>query len=792
MITSLVFIAFIFKSAKPKANVPDEFASFFVEETKTTQLFIAGENRQISVEAVVNYEQYKLLNHPENIKKIEAYLQSAELSPAYIKILIDQLIHGVTSDSACRITLEQCNLQAQALSPRYVYDFDALSLKIFVSPSDLTKINREKGYHSIFSKQNALINWADLNIYSDFDGTNQLTLNNDTKLGLPIGYINLDTQFLSQENEFEVYSALYDVELAGQRLQVGRSRYNLAFNSTDFLINNADFASTALHLGSSNTLLKGNTHSQQSISFIAPQTALVQIYRDERLLLSKTVAKGLNHINYNELPTGAYTIRLLVKAGGTEVINEFREVVNVHDYNLTVGDNDYLFSAGNLATTVYQEQQFPHFNNAFIRAANAYRFNESTLLATALMSNQQDLLLQFGIKKYFNQHYSLSYFNSLAAHGQQYHQLRLSAGAFYLDGQVNQYSEQKQQYNLLGHLYGPQPYHSVGAGWTGKLFNGSAYARYYIHSYQTDNTEKQRQQSLSFGWSRQFNNHQLALNLDFKRGDIDEVNGFLSWSYQFNQHTRLNTATAFNDQNFSHHTSSISHQMNGEQWQNQSTIGGYTDAHDQQFIEFSNAFSANNAKVNADSYLYLNSANQDNFSASLSGSQIITTHSVDLSNQKAKAFVKVTQQEALPLNITVSEDNEFKRNKLITAEHTMLPSSEFEHLQLIADGSAHNTHIKQGELSAFVHPATLHHINIDAFKLVSDLVVLKSPENNLPEWIKCRTESCDIEPVSHDGVYRINYPSTMKVEELTLFTEAGECQLSDSEAQRIYRIVTCK
>jgi hypothetical protein len=793
---------------------PPDFESFFVNKELSTRVFIAGDAFGQEVRASINYDNYHLVDKQQNIELLVNYLRSFELKEAFIVSLIETLITGIQTDNECSGVLSRCVLQAAKNKPRFVYDYDNQTVKVFTAPDDLNQLKKSKLYHNAQRKNNALVNWIDVNLYSDLNGENNLAINNETRIGLPLGYLNFDTQYSSNPQKLKTYTALYDVEYSGLRVQAGKHRYNLEFNSTDFLTNNANYGGNSLYMGSSASLLKGKVTRYQSIDFIAPQLGLLQVFRENRLILSKTVSEGANSINYSELPSGTYTIRLSLKVGNTEVINEKREVVNLKEYALSIGENDIVVGAGQLSDefiNIDDSENYTDFSREYVRAAMTHRYSESTLLALSFTTNQQDYIAQLGSKVYLSNGWSINYFNAIASSKDFYQQVRLSYDSFYLDSQFNHQDEDESNYDVMAHLYGKRTYRSVGGGWSGNLLKGSAFVRYHIQNFSSSSDSQQVQRNLSLGWSRGIGKHNVSVNLDWKHGDLDEVTAYLSWSYNFNSNMSAHTTTLVDEDGFRNNATSLGYSNSGDNWQNQSSLGGFTDNGDNKYIEFSNSFSGHNDQLNANSYLYASSASQENLSVSLSGSQIVTTDSLNFTRHKSDAFIKINQPKDHNVNIALSKEGEFQRNETMEQSSMLIPVEGYQSFTLNADGSADNTYIKAGKLQTFVHPATLAELTIEAIKLSSEIVVLTKKDGSPVSWARCTTDLCQIEPLSEDGVFRVNYtvsdsttnsdisPDTSSVTNLStnsakhyqLVTELGDCAIADDNINKSYKLGYC-
>nr|AKN35921.1 CFA/I fimbrial subunit C precursor (Colonizationfactor antigen I subunit C) [Vibrio splendidus] len=313
---------------------PEEFQDFFVETPQKIYVVVAGDKGGEDVNALVNYDTFRLRDHPTDIQVFSQFLEGKGLNDRAVKRIVSDMQRGVSSDESCGGRLSSCVPDTSDGQTKFVFDFDSSSLKIFIAPHALRDDLDEVMYESAINRQQAIVNWANLYAYTDLSQQEQVTLSNQTTLGLPMGHLYFDTEYTSSDNEFDVYTALYDVEYEDLRLQAGRNRYNPTFNSTDYLNNGASFMGDYIQLGSSTNLLKGKESAQQRIYFYAPQNGQLELYRDDRLILNKVVSEGKQYISYADLPKGAYTATLLLKVAGKTVLTETRQIVNNNQFSL--------------------------------------------------------------------------------------------------------------------------------------------------------------------------------------------------------------------------------------------------------------------------------------------------------------------------------------------------------------------------------------------------------------------------------------------------------------------------
>ncbi|WP_305816418.1 TcfC E-set like domain-containing protein [Photobacterium leiognathi] len=382
-------------------NIPEEFAVFFETKQKEIEVVISGELRAERINAIVNFDSFTLLNSAENLAKLSDFLVNSRLKRSAASEIVEQLLKGVESSSSCEGEVSSCVPTEITEQAEYVFDYDNARLRIFVPSSMVDSRAKNVEYYTGDRVDNALINNTNFYIQTS-DSDSSFNWDNDTIVGLPYGYLRANTQYQSSQNIFSTYDLFYNVDHENKRLKLGYqgNGSSSSFNATDNLTSDMNLKGKYISFGSSSNLLKRKNEGVQRLNFFAPQSGQLEVFRGERMIITRSVKEGENVINYSELPTGAYDIKLVLKRGDKSIFEEQRFIVNLNNYSLAVGDYDYKFDFRSIeSSTVENEEQRDDVKLGSV--AVSYRISEGLLLSTAVGGNQNDQYAQFGFFKCF-------------------------------------------------------------------------------------------------------------------------------------------------------------------------------------------------------------------------------------------------------------------------------------------------------------------------------------------------------------------------------------------------------
>ncbi|WP_282252819.1 TcfC E-set like domain-containing protein [Vibrio campbellii] len=746
---------------------PLEFADFFLEQEETVEVVIAGEVRSLPVQALVTYETFQLKSTPDNLTSLQAYLLELGMTASAAKSVASTLLVGVAANPGCEGVLSQCVPQDLPGQAEYVFDFDARQLRVFVSSDLLRTQTGGREYHSAWRQENALVNQASVYVYADKDENTQLTWNNHALLGLPVGYVSLDTQYQQESEEWDVHEALYDVEVSDTRALLGyQGRTARALNTTDFLNYGATHIGAGITVGSSQNLLKGDKASVQRIYFFAPQAGQLEVYQGERLLLSRAVSQGQQFISYDQLPSGVYTISLVVRQGSQELVREQRQVVNSAQFALPVSEWDYRMQVGYLEDmndVRWDSDEIDDASRTYGQAAVSYRATESLLVAGGMVGNRDALGWQVGghwsPNAKLNAQYTTTWFDS----GSSYQFAQLDWRPFTASVRVVDALDTSDTLSQL--LYGQESSVEWGVGLSGEVLGGTGFLSYF--NYQTeDEWTDSHNDNLSLSWSRDWLGGSVGVNVSYLMYD-DQDDGWsssLTWTRRFGEDLTGRMGVYVDDDGFSYQQSALTVDTQGEQWQASATAGAklgpqWTTA------ELSGTLSGHSDHVQYSSYGYLNDQGQGSLSGTISGTQVVSRSGIATTHQRGQAFANITPtltqkpERDIKVNYQLTRDKKYwYRGSVDADEAQMLMLSPYTEVGFELDADSSNAELTSRQQQDFVMPGMYYHLDTDVVPLQSQTFVFSDMQGAPIQSVRCLGEGCkSVEILSEDGVFRVNY-----------------------------------
>lgn len=764
------------------ANVyhPSEFSDFFSEVESKIHIVVAGDNNGDEITAVVNYDTFKIVGNSSSEVELRHFLKTKSIKNNIIDGIINDAIKGISTDSECITALNTCVLgESENKTSRYVFDFDNSVLKIFI-PATAVENNAEFEYVSPFSQESSLINWSNLYAYTNFDGEEQINFSNLTTIGLPLGFLTFDTQYQSQDSEFDIYAATYDVEFKGNRILIGRNYYNPSFNSTDFFNNGATLAGDSFLIGSSSNLLKGKKDLAQKIYFYAPQNGQLEVRRGNQLILNKVIGEGKQFISYDDLPKGAYEVTITLKAAGDQVIfTEKRQIVNNNKFSLLTGDFDYVFGFGKLDN--YLDDYATDYDSAYGKFLINYRLAEHITLGAGVTSDKNDQMYQLGGSLFWGDNLSIDYSASLFSESELYQTARLSFSPFFIDFSKFDYNLDDISDRLSSQLYSQENYQNIGVGLSGNLFKTLIYLRYGLYStdYRTDplasSTRSLDQKVISGGLSRKLWDGYLSLNIDYFDNDFGDVSDYLAepsqlqvnltWTYEFGDGISSQVSANGDRNGFVSNTNYLRAEKVEKNWYSNLSAGATVDKDFLTLGDFSATFVGETDYINVNGYGYLNDEGVSTFSGGLSGTQIVSSTGVDFTKEKSRSFLlidkevkQMDEQQIGTINYSLAETGRRPYRTEFKNDRELVKLEDYRDIELTIDESGHNVDIDGKKYKTFSHPGTVNKFSTKIATLLSQILVLDDINGKPITHAQCIGDGCvNIEPLSEDGVYRVNY-----------------------------------
>ncbi|EAR57590.1 hypothetical protein SKA34_08388 [Photobacterium sp. SKA34] len=783
---------------------PSAFSDFFEEQSQRIDVEVAGAASSVNVASSVTYETYRI-DAGASVTALSEYLRQQHLSPVAVSAIIATLQQGIQANPHCQGELALCVPTVKTGHAEYVYDFDNSKLRIFVSPEMLTNKTGKVDYYPEKRENNALINYSDAYVYTDSDNNSNVNWTNNAVLGLPYGYLSVDSQYVSEDSDLHIYRAAYDLDVQNKHVVIGyQDRNTRSLNSTDFLSYGANYAGVRATVGSSQNLVKGNHKALQRIHFFAPQDAQLEVYQGDRLLLDKIVAQGEQSIGYDALPSGIYTITLVLKQGKNEILREQRQVVNTDQFSINVGDWDYRLESGvldNIDNTDIDERHhltITDSDRTYVRGAASYRFSENTLLGIGATSNTDDSELQLGTAWIIGGKVNVSYTGALFNTGERYQNGVIGIGP--LSTSYRTVSLDNTPHPLSRLLFGDQDYTEWSVNYTTALLGGNAFVSYF--NYVTDDKDNNNEASshnLSLSWSRNLPVGTLSINSTYSEynDQHNAVNTTVAWRYDFNDSFSTLTAMAFNDTDMAYSEQSATYSHIDDNNILSATAGVKLGQQAERESDLSVTASGSTDRFNYSGYGYIDSRGERSLSGNISSTQVLSSEGGMITSEQGQSFVgiaptlKGNPSRTVPVHYGLSKNGEYRyEDNVETNSTTLLNIDPYTDININLDAESENVLVDNTPYQHFMMPGMYHSVNTEVTPLQSHVFVLNNLYGQpITGSVHCLGDGCQsVEQLSDDGVYRVNYA---KEATFKLITQKNVCVYSPLESLKTYSQAYC-
>lgn len=747
-------------------DYPLEFADFFEQHVEEVDVVLIGSLRSKAISAQVSYDFFQLLSGGQSKKKLKEYLQSQRLTSSAISSIIEQLSKGIKANPGCDERLDVCVPKDIPGQAEFVFDFDMKQLRIFVSTEMLSFFAEQKEYVSPVNSHQALINWSNLYFYAS-DDSQTINWNNETSLGLPLGYIALDTRYhqSSDENEFDVFRAIYSYEKEAIRAVVGYQDQNaIALNSTDVLSYGANFSGFSASLGSSSNLFKGSQLVQQRLYFYASQGGQLEVYQGSRLLFSRVVSAGEQSVGYDQLPTGTYQVTIRLKQGEQILLEEQRLVVNNQSFRLPVSDWDYRLEVGKLD----DERFLPAQNRSYARGLVSYRPLESLMASSGLLGNGEAAQALVGLNwsAYENIHaqYTLGQFFN----GDQYQFAQLFFAPFSFSARTLAHNNLERPSDLTRLLYGEDDINEYSFSVSGNWIAGQTFIN-YSHFETVSPRTKSESDNVSLTWLHPLWGGGVSLNANYSLNQFDNesLSVGLSWRRQFGSELSSSSGITFDKNGLSQAQSSVTKSYRGDDWNASSTLGVRHYEQSNNTIG-EGLFSANGSNdfMRYEGFAYLSTDSGHSLSGSLSGTQIVTLQEAIATNKRSQSFVALEphwneegNNNPLKVNYVVTKNQDYwYRDVVEVGERRLVDLPIYTEVDFTLDVESKRVDASEVDGRLFTLPGTYHRINNEVTPILSQVFILNDMNGDPVRFVRCLGKGCgSVETLSDDGVFRLNF-----------------------------------
>jgi hypothetical protein len=525
-------------------------------------------------------------------------------------------------------------------------------------------------------------------------------------------------------------------------------------------------------IGRSQNLLIGDSMRQQQYEYYAPQSGTLNIYRGDELILSRVVNEGMQSISYYDLPRGVYSVLIELNVAGQIIQSESLQIVNNNRYVLPLGEWDYVASLGQFdKEDTAPDESYHSYEREFARAAVNYRASPSWFLGAGFVSDHQDQYWQLGTSLYFGENISLDYTGGLFSSQENYQILTLNYRPFSLDLRRFDANTPDRGYRLSQALFGDSGYRDISFSTYGSLFGIQGYLRHshYLSENSTRSTSDvsiYKQKLTTLGLSHPFLTGNLSLTANYTRSPSsqDQFSLAISWSKRLGDSVSIQTNTYFDNDGFSRSINSANFSYQDNAQSASASAGIEFDKDYQTSSNLSATYLTEQKFANLSTYAYLSDSGSRSLSANLSSTQIVTGDDLTFTNEKGRAFAKIDIEDmnkvqlASPLYANITEDTEYSHRIRIENSDALIALEEYDQVTLQLDQGGNNIELNQQSLDEFVKPGSLITLAAQLYPLNSHVIVFDDIFNQPIDDLTCIGEGCiNIEPLSDDGVYRINY-----------------------------------
>ncbi|MCE9785937.1 TcfC E-set like domain-containing protein, partial [Shewanella algae] len=713
------------------------------------------------------YDEIRLdaLNN-SSTQQIKKYLKNNFISDEYIKPILDDLIKGVKDENLCSGKLDECSLSPDLF--QWVQNYNEQSLYLFVNPRVLSFESsiQDKKYHNALSVDNGIINSFDLyfSAYDEQDST--LSLNDKLIFGLPYGYFKTDMS-LTNTGESELYEAAYQLDIKSYTFQIGHFKYEPSINSTDFLKSTSKTPQNSFHFGSSSNLLVGGRNSDKVITFYAPQSGNVKVYRDERLVYQNSISEGANTLSYSDLPYGRYEITLDIESSGEVISSQSYQIYNTNSDTLGLGQLDWRFSGGVFSESSYDINE-EMTNKAFGNGAVSYRPFAPLTLAGSVLLAEDDSMFSAGASLYLidlgiNSEFVYSWFDD-ATH----YNTNIGVGNINLSYEkLNNRDENK----LASFMFGESAFSKFSVN-TSYSF-GAGRSLYAVYSaieseslYINGHVEEQKFNSLSMGYSTpSILDSTLNLNLDYSDSD-DNIALNILWTLPLSATSALISGATTSDSRFTQWSTTLRRNdvLDIDDVDTSLEVSNTYDhlRGDYQEASFNVNGSSDYARFNLNTFTSTKS--NSGISAGISSTQVVTKDDFYMTDRSSKSYTVIDVDQERSSNESIVDKGHLSLRKndkdisrfTIYKDETLVPLNQYQVYEAKFDTESVDLYNSgEASLNLFSHPGTVATLKPNVSQIFSFISSFNDLNERPIENVTCEGDGCLSVSEMITGVYRV-------------------------------------
>ncbi|WP_081090274.1 TcfC E-set like domain-containing protein [Vibrio coralliirubri] len=773
-------------------NILEGFEELFELKESTVRMRNLDGSLTSPIPFLTSFNTLKLdSNNKKAIEQVSDYLNDNTVSAEYQQKIIDQLMVGIQDQSDCLGKLDECELFPETFE--IVHNYNDQEVYVFVSPQILSysNLDEELVYHSSLSQHNGLINSFDLYVSEYQEQDSIVSLNNETTLGLPYGYLKTDFNANNSDNGSELYEAAYHLDVDSYSMKAGHFEFEPEVNSTDFLNNTARVAQNSITVGTSKKLLVGGHNNDKVLSFYAPTSGGVQVSRDGRLIFQDNVPEGQNSIPYSKLPSGRYEVVLEVTSGGQVINTQTYQVYNTKSDSLTKGEVDFVASAGMFSGSYYDFMEHGIQNiedDVFGKVLANYQLSRSLQIGlSGLVTDSGTMYTVGGAYNLIDWDLSTE---AVYSQFEDASHLNANIGIPYLSLSYESL-DNKLGDPIASYMYGYADYSRLSLNSSYSFRGGqSVYAVYSLNNdKQLDNlgnSDEQEQQFISVGYSTPtVLDSRVNINVDYSEA-TDDTSINLLWSVPLSDtvETIVGLTSDSDDINQFKTTVRRNQLIDSDSFNTSLEVSNtYARQQDDMYQDAVLATSGTTryARMNASAHTSTNGTNGIN--AGLSSTQIVTTDGVYITDKAATSYTLVDIHQSQNTEQALDEKGYFTLKKegqnnskfIVYNDETIVPLESYSQYRANFDSESVDLYNSgDSNVSVFTHPGTVASIEPRVSRNVSFVSAFNDISEQPITEVECHGEGCIEVNEMADGVYRITVLEGMNFE---LSAKESQCLL---------------
>ncbi|MFS1431087.1 TcfC E-set like domain-containing protein [Vibrio lentus] len=721
---------------------------------------------------------------------VRKYLEDNGIDSNYRQQILEQLMLGVEDKGLCLGKLNECEIYPETFE--MVHNYNDQELYLFVSPAVLAleSSKHEQKYHSSKSKTNGLINSFDLYVSDYYKQDSIVSLNNETILGLPYGYLKTDFNANNSDSGSEIYEAAYHLDVDAYALKVGHFEFDPEMNSTDFLNNTARLGQNSISVGTSEKLLVGGQNSNKVLSFYVPASGSVQVFRDDRLIYQNNVAEGQNSISYNELPSGRYEAVVEVSNGGQVVNTQTYQVYNSKSDSLAEGDLDFVTTVGLFSGSHYDYADADIVDvedDVYGKALANYQLTRSLQIGVGGLATGEGEMFTLGGAYSFldlglNTEAVYSQFAS-ASH------INANVGIPYLSLSYEVLDNEDGD-PIASYMYGYADYSRLSLNSSYSFGRGQSL--YGVYSLTKDkfvnqlarNSEEQQFVSVGYSTPAAFNSR-VNVNIDYSEAN-DEASLNLLWTIPLSDTVEAITGLTSDNDGVNQFKTTVRRNdlIESDSFATSLEVSNtYDRQQDDMYQDALIATSGSTSYARMNASVNMSTNDVQGINAGLSSTQIITGDGIYITERASSAYTLVDVDDHQLSGQDFDEKGYFTLNKdggsnskfLVYDNETVIPLNSYSEYQAKFDSQSVDLYNSgDSQISVFSHPGTVAAISPKVSRVVSFVSAFNDLSETPISDIECRGEGCIEVNEMTDGVFRVTVLEGLNFE---LTSDENQCLL---------------